>query len=112
MSNIFGLMYSFILILPTILFGVDLMRISTIRTFLEARATVASYQISKEGGIKQSLINSLEAEGVTIECSGECTYISMGETISFRLVRMYTPMILRKEEMEVKVTRVVIVGYL
>lgn len=113
MSNIFGLMYSFILILPTILFGIDLMQISSIRTYLESRATIVSYQISKEGGLKPPLIAKLEEEeGITIDCQEACTYITMGETITFRLSRFYTPLILKKETMKVAVTRVTIVGYL
>lgn len=112
MSNIFGLMYSFILILPTILFGIDLMQISSIRSYLESRATIVSYQISKEGGLKPQLIAKLEEEGITIECQEACTYITMGETITFRLSRFYTPLILKKETMKVAVTRVTIVGYL
>lgn len=112
MSNILGVLYSFVLILPTIVFGADLFRLGQKMNMIESRATSVAYQISKDGGVRPALRASLEEEGITISCVGECTFISMGETLTYSLITYYTPIIIRQEDIEINVTRTVIVGYL
>lgn len=112
MSNLMGLMFSFLLMMPTILLGADLFRISQIMTSLEARATTLSYEISKSGGLRANNVAALEEEGITVSCNTDCEYISVGESISYTLMKSYTPIILKNEDIEIIVTRVTIVGYL
>lgn len=112
MSNIMSLVYSFILIFPTILLGVDFFIIGKIIVELETRATIVSYIISEEGGIRPSLVNELAEEGITITCEGEYSYISVGETIKYQLIKTYTPIIIKNEDINIYVTRTTIVGYL
>ncbi|MDY0214872.1 MAG: hypothetical protein RBS24_05080 [Bacilli bacterium] len=112
MSSILGVLYAFMLMLPTILFGADIFKLGQIMNYLEAEATVVMYQISKDGGVRPALIEELENEGITIECSGSCTYVSAGERITFKLIKYYTPIIIKKEDIEISVTRKAIVGYL
>lgn len=112
MSNILGVLYSFVLILPTILFGADIFRLGQKMNILETRATSVALEISREGGIRPSLEAKLEEEGITIECTGECGFVSMGESLTYSLLAYYTPIIIGPEDIEIRVTRTVIVGYL
>lgn len=112
MANLYGTIFSFILILPTLLFGVDLINIAKIQTGLEKRATILSYQISDQGGLRAPLVETLEQEGILISCQHACDYISVGETITFTIMTYYDPIILNKELVTLSVTRTTIVGYL
>lgn len=112
MSNIMGAVFSFMLIFPTILIGIDYFVVGKIIVELEKKATVVSYVISEEGGIRPSLIQELSEEGITIKCNGQCTYISVGQTISYELVKTYTPIIINNEDIIISVKRTTIVGYL
>lgn len=112
MANLYGTLFSFILILPTLLFGVDLINIAKLSMSLEKRATIVSYQISDQGGLRAPLIESLALEGINISCQYSCEYISVGETITFEMSTFYDPIIIKKEPMEISVTRMTIVGYL
>lgn len=112
MSNIMSMLFSFVLIFPTILFGADLYVISSLKIKLEARATTLSYEISIAGGVRQELIDELLFEGITLSCLSECTFISVGQTLKYELSTMYTPIVFSKDEMRISVIRTTIVGYL
>ncbi len=112
MSNVFGLLLSFTLIFPTILFGVDLFIINSIKVSLESKATTIGYQISKQGGLREALINEIEKQNIIISCLNECTYISVGEELTYELIKYYTPILISQEQLTISVTRTIIVGYL
>lgn len=112
MSNITGLLLSITLILPTILFGVDLLNIGQLQTSLEARATIVSYQISNTGGLRQTLIDELLIDNIHITCHQMCEYVTVGELITYDLITYYSPIILSADPVEIVVTRTTIVGYL
>lgn len=112
MSNLLGLLLSFVLIFPTILYGVDLFAVNSIKIALESRATTIGYQISKQGGLRESLVEELNEQNMIISCVDDCTYISVGEKITFQLTKYYTPIIISQEKLVISVTRTTIVGYL
>lgn len=112
MSNLMGMMLSFSLLFPTILFGADLYLISGFKTRLETRATTLCYEISKSGGMRQEMVSGLLAEGITFTCLDQCSTISVGTSVAFELSILYTPIIMKKENMHISVTRTTIVGYL
>lgn len=112
MGNLLNTLFSVLLILPIILFGVDLYGINATKSYLEARATTLSYRISKEGGVRQTLVNELASEDITINCFGECQTVSAGQIIKFQIAMNYTPIILETENFVISVTRTVMIGYL
>lgn len=112
MGNLIDVLFGTMLILPIILFGVDLYGISATKTYLEARATTLSYQISKEGGVRASLINELASEDIEINCFGTCQIVSSGQVIKFEISKIYTPIIMNENNFIITVTRTVMVGYL
>lgn len=112
MSNNLGLIFAFFLILPVILFGADLYLLSNIQVTLEARATTAGYRISLEGGVRQSLVDELASEDINLYCVTSCETLSVGASVHYGLSKVYSPIILAKEPLEVVVSRVIIVGYL
>lgn len=112
MSNLMGLIYAYVLIMPTILFGIDIFRIQQILVNLESQATAISYQISQAGGVRPLLTQTLENDGITLTCLRECNYISVGQSLEFVLTKAYTPIIVKNDIMNISVTRTTIVGYL
>lgn len=112
MSNIMSMLFSFVLIFPTILFGADLYALSSLKIKLEARATALSYEISLAGGVRQQLVDELLFEGITLSCISDCAFISVGQTLKYELSTMYAPIIFSKDEMKISVIRTTIVGYL
>lgn len=107
-----SMLLSFVLIFPTILFGADLYMISSLKTMLETRATTLSYEISIAGGVREQLVEELALNNITLTCHDSCTFISVGETITYELSMFYTPIIFNHEEMKISVIRTTIVGYL
>ncbi len=112
MSNILGLLLSFVLIFPTILYGVDLFAVNSIKIALESQATTIGYQISKQGGLRENLIAELSEQQISVNCLGECNYINVGQTLTFQLTKYYTPILISQEKIAISVTRTTIVGYL
>lgn len=112
MGSFMGTLLSFVLLLPVILFGADLYLVSALQTRLETRATSVAYTISLQGGVRNALVTELADEGITLTCLTNCTYVSVGQSIKYELLTTYTPIILKKEEMIISVTRTAIVGYL
>lgn len=112
MGNLTGLLFSVLVITPMLLLGVDLYAVSALKTHLETRATTLSYQISKEGGVRNTLVNKLEEEKITINCFGTCELVSSGQILKYEISTFYTPLVLSNEQLTISVIRTVMVGYL
>ena len=112
MGNNLALLFGFVLIMPTIFFGVDLYLLSNGYVSLETRATTVGYTISLEGGIRASLVEELASEKISLYCHEGCDVISVGESVHYELKQDYTPFIMGREEIEIRVSRYIIVGYL
>ncbi len=112
MGNLTGLLFSILIITPMLLLGVDLYGVSSLKTYLETRATTLSYQISKEGGVRSTLVAMLEEENITIDCFGTCELVSSGQIIKYEISTFYTPLVLSEEQLTISVVRTVMVGYL
>lgn len=112
MDSLLGTLLSFTLLFPVLMLGIDLYGVQNIQVYLETKATTISYQISDQGGIRQTLVESLASENITISCLNICQNISIGEVLSYELTMEYTPIIISSEVIHIIVTRSVMIGYL
>lgn len=112
MGNLVGVLFSFLMIIPVIVLGIDLYGLTSEQVALETMATIISYRISKEGGVRQQLISELASEGVELICLSTCHNVSVGQIVKYQLFDYYTPILISENDISVSVTRTTMIGYL
>jgi len=111
MSNKIGLILSFLFIVIFFVFGVDLISIQYIYTDLDTKAITMGYWISKTGSLDPSFIKYLENKyDVTFTCLDNCSP-SFGDVVEYKVSKIYTPIILSKDPMDIAVKRTAVIGY-
>jgi len=110
MSNLFSYVLGFMLTLPILLFGFDLLMLQSVASGLEAYATTIALKASASG-LTNSLYEEVIEEGYVLVCLSACQYPQVGQTQTFVLQKSYTPLFISKGEINVSVKRTYIIGY-
>lgn len=112
MSYKLGLLLSITFLMSILLLFGDLLNVSIIQNSLHSLSLVFSYRIQKEARITTELTSLVHSYGATytVETGGR-TAFRIGETITYRLSKDYTPFIMRKGTMHVTVRRSAVIGY-
>ncbi len=107
-----GFLLSLIFIVQLFIIGGDMMSIQILYTNLDAVSVTAGQAISKYGEISDSVIRLVENEAhASIEAITTETP-SFGSLFEFRIYTSYKPYIISTEEMEISVSRSVVIGYI
>lgn len=109
-SNI-GTILSMVFVALFFVLGVDIMSIQFAYTRLDQVATTFSYVIAKEGGVKQSTIDSYcEKYDVVFTCKSNCTP-KKGDIVDYQLSCDYSPLIIAKQDMLLTIERSTVIGF-
>lgn len=111
MASKMGLILSFIFVSMFIALGVDLMLIQYQYSSLDSIAVNIGYLISKNGGVSDSLIYDIEQHyELNFTCTSNCSN-TIGELLTFEIVRKYKPLIISDKPIYLKVSRATMIGY-
>ena len=110
MSYKLGLLLSIPFLMMVLLLLGDLIDISLVRESLDSLATTVSYRIAYEGRLSQETKDFVARFDATVTLLDEKTP-RIGDTVVFRLSKEYTPFIIDRIPIDVKVTRSCVVGY-
>lgn len=111
MSYKIGLLLSMIFVALFFLFGADLISLQSAFSALDAKANNISYLISRNGVIDDAFISYIEQTfSVDFICEKNLTP-TFGEQITYVISTTYSPLVISKEEMVIKVQRMTVVGF-
>ena len=106
-----GFLLSLVFIVQLFVLAGDLMAIQVIYTNLDAVSITAGEIISRKGGITQEVIDLVEEEAqATITAVGDNTPL-FGSAFRYRIAKEYDPFLLPSDNLEIAVTRSVVIGY-
>lgn len=113
MSSNMGLLLSFLILIPMLLFCGDLACLSSIHNELDALSLTVSYQISASGGLTDEIKEFVNTEaGASIKTEGDTSGLKFGDALSFVIMKEYNSFIISSEPMMVTVQRTAIIGYI
>jgi hypothetical protein len=110
MSNLFSYVLSFILFIPTLLFGFDLYLLQVNTSELEAYATRVILAAS-DRGVTENLIAEVDKDGYQLICLEGCKNPEIGQTQKIVITKNYNPLFISKEELTLKAERSYLIGY-
>lgn len=112
MGSKVGLILSLIFVSIFVAFGTDLMLLQYEFSSLDSVAVNIGYIISKNGGLTDSLSQNLEESYslYSLTCTSNCSN-TVGELLTFEIVRKYKPLIISDKPMYIKVKRATMIGY-
>ena len=111
MASKFGLILSLPLIFLCFLFGVDFVMIQLTYTSLDAFSTTVNYKISKTGEINDELKAYVlsEINATIIPANADSSY-SEGSTLSYYLIKEYSPIAYQRDPLEIKIKRYAVIN--
>ena len=112
MSYKLGLLLSLTFLMSVLLLFGDLVNVSIIKNSLHSLSLVVSYRLQKEYRITADLEKIIDSYGVTytLETDGRSAF-RIGETVTYTLMKEYTPFVMRRGTMHVTVRRSAVIGY-
>lgn len=111
MSYKIGLILSFTFIIQIILLVGDLISIQMVYTNLDAVSVSAGYLISSKGGITQEIVDLVKQESNADIYPIDNSVALYGQPYKFQISSQYNPFIMGKENIEITITRSVVIGY-
>jgi hypothetical protein len=87
----------------------DIATTQVIHGHLQALATQVSQSISLSGRITAELEQWVEAKDINLVCISSCTPL-FGDTLTFKLSQIYSPLIMSNQPMQISVTRYAVIG--
>ena len=112
MSYKIGLLLSTVFLMSVFLLGADLCLLNASYQQLDAVAMVAVQKIEMEGRVSQETINYVKSEGATFSYWYDSIFApSIGDMLTFEVKKTYSPLVLQKSEMNLRVRRSCIVGF-
>lgn len=108
LSHILGLF----LIIPFILFSIDLIGIQETYTELEHLATQISFRVQKEGYVSEQLINSTYQKYHVVLESETKSKQNFSEYVDFTVYKYYVGNFINDGQTLVRIKRTVLIGYI
>lgn len=110
MGNKLALILSIGIIFYAFLFGVDLTMIQLSYSNLDSISTLASYRISKEGKISESLVEYCNTNKIVIEGIDNESSYQKGDIYEYYLKKEYTPLVIGNETFELVIKRYAVIS--
>ena len=112
MSSKIGTILSFLFAALFFLFGADMISLQYNYSDLDAKSIPISYEISRSGGLTNSLISQIENNyHVSFTCiSGSDS--GFGESVEYILSTEFDPMIISKDIMTISIKRITTIGFI
>ncbi|MBQ1879538.1 MAG: hypothetical protein VZR76_03745 [Candidatus Enteromonas sp.] len=113
MSYKFSLLLSMFFLVQVFLYAGDLACIESIHSQLDAISLTASYQISMQGGLNDSIAKFVyeEAKAKIYYTDDKQSYKAYGESVSFYVSRDYIPFVISDKAIAITVRRSAVIGY-
>ena len=89
----------------------DFMSIQIVYNNLDAFSVNAGYLISRYGKINTTVTNFVSEEAGATIVALDAEYGVVGDVFKYKISKKYSPLIIRNEEMEISVSRSIIIGY-
>lgn len=109
MAYKWSMLLSLVFVFQLLLMSGDIATTQVIHGHLQALATQVSQSISLSGRITVELEQWVEAKDINLTCISSCTPL-FGDTLTFTLSQMYTPLIMSNHPMQISVTRYAVIG--
>lgn len=107
----FAFMLSLIFVVQIMLLGGDIVNVQAIYGQLDALSMSVNQLIARQGKITTSVEELVASYDAEINCvPGYCMTL-FGSTYKYEITKAYTPLIMAKESMTIKVSRAVVIGY-
>ncbi len=110
MGNKLALILGIGIIFYCFLFGVDLTMVQISYTNLDSISTMASYRISKEGKITDSLVEYCKNNNITIEGVNNDIGYQKGDVYEYYLKKEYQPVVMGNTPMELSIKRYAVIS--
>ena len=111
-SNLANIL-SLFLVIPFILFTMDVVGIQETYVILENAATQISFQIQKDGYLDEDLIDmAYEKYGAIVESETTTTLQEFGALMDFVIYKYYVGNIINNGQTLVRIKRTVMIGYI
>lgn len=111
MASKIGLILSLLFVSMFFLLGVDLLCLQFTLSSLDAKSLNISYIISQKGTLDDALETYIEEKyDVEFECLNNCNPM-YGDIVDYTISCEYSPIIISKQTMEIKVKRYAVIGY-
>ena len=110
MGNKLALILSLGIIFYAFLFGLDLTMIQICYSNLDSISTLASYRISKEGKITDSLIEYCNENKIVIEGVDNEIGYQKGDVYEYYLKKEYSPLVMGNEKMDLVIKRYAVIS--
>ena len=106
-----GFVLSLVFIVQLFVLAGDIMSIQIIYTNLDAVSVTAGQSISKYGRISDDVIRLVENEAKAYIVAIGDESPMYGSLFEYKIYREYKPMIISSSDMEISITRSVMIGY-
>ncbi len=110
MGNKLALILGIGMIFYCFLFGIDLTMVQISYTNLDSISTMASYRISKEGKITDSLIEYCKENNVLIEGVDNESGYQKGDVYEYYLKKDYEPIVMGNKAIEISIKRYAVIS--
>lgn len=110
MGNKLALILGIGMIFYCFLFGVDLTMVQISYTNLDSISTMASYRISKEGKITDSLVEYCNSNNITIEGVDNESGYQKGDIYEYYLKKEYEPIVMGDKVIEISIKRYAVIS--
>ena len=110
MSYKFAFILSLTFVVQILLLGGDIFALQLVVTRLDAIGQTTAFRIAQAGQIDSQTTAWLEEKEIAISCIANCTP-RFGDTLEFRLMTNYNPLIIGQETMTVQISRSTVIGY-
>lgn len=111
MGSKLGLILSLGIIFFAFLFGADLTMVQLRYTNLDSISTLASYRISKDGSISESLISyCLERDITILPVDESITAYQKGDTFEYYLKTEYQPLVMGDKPFDITIKRYAVIS--
>ena len=111
MSYKLGLILSMVFVVLFLLLGGDMMCLSAAYSYLDSNSISIGYLIAKSGRVDQEYLSYLEQTYKVNFQSLTPSNPSSGDVVEFTIYRMYSPLIISKDELKLTATRTTVIGY-